>query len=204
MLRRKTSAPASMRTCTTGTWHAWPARWRGVQRWEPPLRFRSKARGQVRTREDRAFLWVGWWEQVPWRQACSAESMWLMWLSTKQIPRSWPRRAARCSGAHLSLFIMLQSALCRSRIWPMAPALFPPLSKTLMSTCSGVLPSASVWLTSARPWIRRRTMCGSKFTVATCSGEPKRPPPRLTSTPTLTSAVAMSGCSSRTATSRGE
>ena len=28
------------------------------------------------------------------------------------------------------------------------------------------------------------TMCGSKFTVATCSGEPKRPPPRLTSTPT--------------------
>mmetsp|Transcript_95116 Transcript_95116/g.245746 ORF Transcript_95116/g.245746 Transcript_95116/m.245746 type:complete len:233 (+) Transcript_95116:1844-2542(+) len=201
MLRRNTSAPASIRTCTTGTWQAWPARCSGVQRCEPPLRFKSKARGQVATRLDLAFLWEAWCAQVPLRQAVSTESM---WLSTKQMPRSCPRRAARCSGAHLSLFIMLQSALCRSRIWPIAPARLPPLSKTLISTCKGVLPSASVWLTSALPWISSSTMCGSKFTVATCRGEPNRPPPRLTSTPTLTRAVAMSGCSSRTATSSGE
>mmetsp|Transcript_62272 Transcript_62272/g.172597 ORF Transcript_62272/g.172597 Transcript_62272/m.172597 type:complete len:541 (+) Transcript_62272:1241-2863(+) len=201
MFRRKTSAPASMSTCTTGTWHAWPARCSGVQRCEPPLRFTSKTRVHVRTRPLLGFFCAGGQAQLPFRQAPSTESV---WLRTKQMPRSCPRRAARCSGAHLSLFIALQSAWCFSRIWPMAPARFPPLSKTDMSTCRGVLPSASVWFTSARPCISSMTMCGSKFTVATWRGDPKRPPPRLTSTPTFTRAEAMSGCSSRTATSSGE
>mmetsp|Transcript_40043 Transcript_40043/g.113236 ORF Transcript_40043/g.113236 Transcript_40043/m.113236 type:complete len:422 (-) Transcript_40043:243-1508(-) len=138
MLRRNTSAPASMRTCTTGTWDACPARCSGVHRCEPPLRFRSKTLVQVRTRFD--FFCSGWHEQVPLRHALLAESM---WLSTKQMPRSCPRRAARCSGAHLSLFIMLQSASCCRRMLPMALARLPPLSNTDMRTWRGVLPSAS-------------------------------------------------------------
>lgn len=115
-----------------------------------------------------------------------------------------PFLAAICSGAHISLFLLLGFASDITKLSAMALNLVSLLENTFMIKCRGVLPSLSIVLTSANFLISKSTIYRFERTTARWSALPNiSPPPAFTSASASIKSFAISKCYSLNATHKG-